>query len=145
MRPRIGVARFRTSRSRPTSFSACKPRVEIAKLIERPAAMLSRRMSPRRSYSVTRWPRRARKIESSEPTSPAPMTAASGLSGRILLQHARTVPHVRESVIERSRGHSHDVGLAEIADYAAGRQLRDQPLRAADSKRKLRTAPLWLT
>src|SRR5262245_13804586 len=118
----------------------------MARLIDRPATMLSCRMSGRRSYTVTRWPSRARKIESSEPTRPAPMMAASGLSGRILLQYTRALPHIRKRVVQRSRCHTHDIGLTEIAGHTVGGQFRDKSFRILfDTYGNLRPSPLRLT
>src|SRR5215471_11372235 len=81
------------------------------------------------------------KMESSEPTSPTPMTAASILSCGIPLQNACKTPHVGEGVIERNRRNTHNSRLAEIADHALRGKSRDQAFRVLrNTQRKLRAS-----
>src|SRR5438876_11289012 len=49
------------------------PRVEIARLIERPPTMLPSRGSARRSYRSTSYPRRPKYAASNPPARPLPM------------------------------------------------------------------------
>src|SRR5580704_10983283 len=72
MRPFMGMMTRLIWSHRPASRSACIPRVDTARLMERPALARVRRMSGRRSKICTGNPRCAREIASRGPVRPAP-------------------------------------------------------------------------
>ena len=59
MRPFIGIAILRTSSATPTPSKAFQPRLERARLIERPPSIVVLRISGRLSYTFTLCPRLA--------------------------------------------------------------------------------------
>src|SRR5712692_4459165 len=126
IRPCIGTALWNTSASRPTSCSACSPRVETARLIDLPPAKPTSRKSERRSYISMENPRRARVSASNEPTGPAPMMLRSAT--QLLDARAQRV-HVGERIVKRRGRDADDVGRAQIADRAARVEARNQLAR----------------
>src|SRR5712692_2401774 len=131
MRPYIGIAWRSTSPSSPTWCSAYSPRVETARLIERPAPIRTRRMSGRRSNTRTSWPRRARNRARSDPTGPAPITVSGSATPQLLAEQLGHALHVGEARVERRRGEAQHVGRARVAGDAAGAQGREERGRIA--------------
>src|SRR5438105_7688188 len=126
-----------TSSSRPTWCKAKRPRVETARLIDRPPADPALRKSGRRSYISMVRPRRARVSARSEPTGPAPMMLTSAMQ----LPKERAEPlHVLEGVVERRGREAHDVGRPQIANRAARPQCLDQFRRIVQADGEHRTA-----
>src|SRR5258706_2074273 len=131
IRPRIGIACRRTSSSRPTWWSAYSPRVETARLIDRPAPISTRRMSGRRSKTRISWPRRARNSARSDPTGPAPMTASGSGTPQLFAQERREALDVGEARIQRRGGDAQHVRRAGVADGAARAQGCQKARRVA--------------
>ena len=73
MRPCIGMHRLFTLFSRPTILRAFIPRLDRAKLMERPALMFSFRKSDRLSITLTLYPLCPRRKASKDPHRPAPI------------------------------------------------------------------------
>src|SRR5262249_15984871 len=140
----MGTACLRTSSSTPSSCMACMPRVETARLIERPAEIASRRISGRRSKTSTSSPRFAKNVASSDPTGPAPTSVTFApppvvaLSARMIAQYRGKSVDVNEFVIERCRCDTNDIGFAEITDHTHLLQmLENGPWLSLDAQRKL--------
>src|SRR6266478_311594 len=81
--------------------------------------MSTRRMSGRRSYTSTWWPRRA--SASRDPTGPAPTMTRSGIA-RLADQRAEAL-HVLEAVVERRRRDADDVRRPRVDHGGAVEQL----------------------
>src|SRR5688572_28884397 len=142
MRPRMGMAWRSASSSSPTCRRAWSPRVEMARLMERAAPISSRSMSGRRSRTYTWKPRRARYIERSEPTRPAPTTVTRCVwsISCMLFEHPREAVDVEETHVKRSRSGADDVRRTEVADEALRRELVEQlPGLLAEAQREVGT------
>src|SRR5712692_8069406 len=131
MRPYIGIAWRSTSPSSPTWCSAYSPRVETARLIERPAPIRTRRMSGRRSNTRTSWPRRARNRARSDPTGPAP--------GRV--PRREHVSHAAKQPFEIA-GEPHAL-LAERGDPCLVEQLEGSSQRGQLEDGRIRDLPAF--
>src|SRR6476659_1441246 len=130
--PAIGISPGRTLSITPTSSSAAMPRLASARLMERPAAVAVDCFlgSRRRSRRVTRYPRRARKIASSDPARPAPTSVISGVSRGDLTACASAhssqgapknldeAVDLLVTVVEGDGSHPDHVGLAPVAGDA---------------------------
>src|SRR5207237_4002622 len=114
---------------------------ETARLIERPALIPTRRMSGRRSYTSTRWPRRARKRASSDPTGPAPTMVSASATSQLLAQQLREALRVGEPAVERRRRDAQDVRGPRVADRPPRAQALHQPRRiVGNAQREHRAA-----
>src|SRR5262249_25861391 len=142
MRPTIGIAWRRISWSSPTWCKAWSPRVETARLIERPAPIGTRRLSGRQSNTRTSWPRRARNSDKSDPTGPAPTTVTGSGTPQLLAEEPRHALHVGEARVERGSGDAQQVGGPRVRGGSAGPQGRDERGRASfDAQAQHRPAP----
>src|SRR5512142_3585114 len=136
------------------------PRLASARLMERPEDARTFRGSGRRSWIVTRWPRRARRTARSVPARPAPTSVISSVSRGVLgeLLNARSTDrgpqdpdealHFLEPVVERHRGDPDHVRIAPVARHA-GRLDPFERRPAGDraglhAERKLAAAPTRL-
>ena len=122
-RPLIGMAIVSKTSRCPTRPSASRPRLDNARLIERPPMNPRRRGSDLRSKTETRWPSSASRLARRLPASPAPPITTC--SGSLMIQASRIDAHqhgespaVMEAVAHRSRGDPDHVRWSKVGDDA---------------------------